>query len=210
MKPQIEENNPKYKRVKNIIQYLRKKNYSRPIYSVIDISCGSGYMASQIAKIIDCNVDAIDVSPEECRNAKVRIDNEVSQDILESGQVNVYLDNIFELRTKIGNKKYDLVSCADMISSYEGIDDKTKLVQKLFDYKAEKGSVLLTALCCEDKAIAKKYSDGEVIKYESDGEMVKVPMFNETAESYISLFENIKGEKIEHKRLDEECVLFYI
>lgn len=210
MEPKIEENNLKYKRVKKIIQYLWEKNDSRPIYSVIDIGCGSGYLALQIAKVIDCNVDAVDISPDACRNAKARIDDAVSQGVLRPGQVNVYLDNKFELRTKISNKKYDLVSCADIISSYESIDDKTKLVQKMFDYKTEKGSVLVTALCRQDDAFAKKYHNSKATKHKSNEEIIKIPMFDETTEFYILLFKDIKGEKIEHKRLDKECVLFYI
>ncbi|MEA3515254.1 MAG: hypothetical protein U9R34_07270 [Nanoarchaeota archaeon] len=210
MEPKIEENNIKYKRVKQIIQYLWKKNNSKPIYSVIDIGCESDYMALQIAKVIDCNVNAVYVSSDECKNAKARIDNAVSQGVLRPGQVSVYLENKFELKTKISNKKYDLVSCADRISSYESIDNKTNLVQKIFDYKAEKGSVLITALCCQDDAFAKKYHNNEVIKYNSNEEIAKVLMFDETTDFYISLFEDIKGEKIKHKRLDQECVLFYI
>ena len=205
-----DKNHPKCKRVRDITAYLKKKNLKRPVYSTIDVGSGPGYIALQIAKIIDCNVDAVDFSLNECVNAIHRIDGAIERSEIRPEQVEVYFDDIFDPKTMIQYKKYDLVFGVDIIGSYDSMDDKVKLAHKLFDYKNEDGSLLVTALCCEDKALAEKYLRGEIIQYESEGEIVKVPLFSETPEFYVSLFEKIHGYPVEHKRLDKECVLFYM
>ena len=206
----LDKNHPKCKRVKDITAYLKKKDLKMPIYSTIDVGSGPGYIALQIAKILDCNVDAVDFSLNECVNAIHRIDGAIERSEVRPEQVEVYFDDIFDPKTKIMDKKYDLVFCADIMGSYDNIDDKVKLAHKLFDYKNEDGSLLVTALCCEDDKLADKYLRGDIIQYESEGEIVKVPLFSETPEFYASLFGTLHGYKVEHKRLDKECVLFYM
>lgn len=205
-----DKNHPKCKRVRDITTYLKNKDVKRPIYSVIDVGSGPGYIALQIAKVLDCNVDAVDFSLNECVNTIHSIDSAIERSEIRQGQVQAYFDDIFEPKTLIQDRKYDLVFCADIIGSYESIDDKTRLARKLFDYKKEDGSLLVTALCCEDDKLADKYLRGDIIQYESEGEIVKVPLFSETPEFYASLFGTLHGYKVEHKRLDKECVLFYI
>ena len=199
----------KCKRVKTVTQFLWFKNREKFMPSVIDIGCGPGYIALQMAKSLDCNVDAVDFSPDECRNANLLKEDAVKHYQIRPQQMNIYLDDIFDPKTEIAGKKYDLVFCADIIASYAR-NEKINLARKLFDYKADDGSVLVTSLCCEDEALAEKYANGDIIQYKSGEEIIKVPLFTETPEFYISLFEDISGKKVEHKRLDKECVLFYM
>jgi len=201
----------KFFRLGKIISHFREKiGLERKL---LDVGCGPGFLSLEAAEKLRYTSVGIDFSINEIRIANQELEARIQDKGLISGQVKFYADNLFNPSNPEWVDKYDIVACVDVLGSYEGLPRKHEFVSELCNYAADKGNVVITALCCQNPEMAERYRNGEVISYKIEGKNVKVHLHSETVQDYLAIFIDIVGKfrkSLGILRLDEESVLFHL
>jgi len=198
----------KQQRTRKLIDYLAKKAGIGD-KSVLDVGCGPGFILLEFAKNLGYECFGVDFSEKEIRIARDNLWIPYINRLIGECQVSFYTDDIFAPSQGWSRRKYDLVTCIDVLGSYER-DQKEEVISALVPYVDETGRLLITTLCCEKEETAEQYKRGEAIRYREKGREVPVVLHNETLDTYVQIMSKSldgNGRKFDLKRLDPESIL---
>lgn len=114
--------------IEHLLFYLRRYNYDNP--KILEIGTGSGCISIALAKNLECQIDAIDISKEAIEVAK----NNAKKN---NTEINFICEDVKDYKTR---SKYNvLVSNPPYVARDEEVDPKTKYEPQNAIFAKEKG-----------------------------------------------------------------------
>ncbi len=169
--------------VDKTINYI--KMYLKEPLNIVDLGTGSGCIAISIKKEIDCNMDAVDISKQALKIARMNAkENNVD--------INFYCDSFLEPL----NKKYDvIISNPPYISYDEEIMDVVKNNEPALALYADNNGLA----CYEEilKNISKYLNDKSIIAFEigyKQSDSIKNIVQNYLPNARISIEKDLQGK----------------
>lgn len=169
--------------VDKTINYI--KMYLKEPLNIVDLGTGSGCIAISIKKEIDCNMDAVDISKQALKIARMNAkENNVD--------INFYCGSFLEPL----NKKYDvIISNPPYISYDEEIMDVVKNNEPALALYADNNGLA----CYEEilKNISKYLNDKSIIAFEigyKQGDSIKALAQNYLPNARISIEKDLQGK----------------
>lgn len=148
--------------VEKTINYLKKLNIDKP--NILEIGTGSGCISIALKKMIDCNVEAIDISPKALKVAKENTK-------LNNVQIDFNECDIYNYK---GNKKFDLIISNPPYVPFDSIvDEKTKYEPQNAIFAEDNGVYFYKIILSKLK---NNLSDNYLIAFEigdTEGELIK-------------------------------------